>query len=55
MEDKNPEKITNDLPDVAKRAAQKESQNDKSATTDAPANRLEEAAVEKAIEKLPAD
>lgn len=54
--DKNPDKIQNDLPDVEKRAKQKESQKAGLPPTDDPANiRRQEAAVEEAVEKLPAD
>jgi hypothetical protein len=54
--DKNPDKIQNDLPDVEKRAKQKENQKAGLSPTDDPANiRRQEAAVEEAIERLPAD
>ena len=54
--DKNPDKIHNDLPDVDKRAHQKESKKAGLPPTDDPANvRRQEAAVEVAIENLPAD
>ena len=54
MTDKNPKKIQNDFPDGERRVEQRKSQNDDSATDDAAIKR-EEAAVEKAIEELPAD